>query len=172
MANLGVLKYGSDVLRTVAQPVEEITDEIRQIVNDMLDTMYASEGVGLAAPQVGVSKRIVVIDANPTDASSAPIIMINPEIVRHEGHIDAEEGCLSVPELRGEVRRSEKVVVEAIDLDGKKVTIEATDPLARIIQHEIDHLNGMLFIDHLSRLKRQLMKKQLRKIEESSKDLN
>ena len=170
MANLRVMKYGSSVLRQVAQPVEEITDEIRQIADDMLKAMYDSDGVGLAAPQIGVSKRIVVIDVNPNDLSCEPIALINPEIVEREGQEDAEEGCLSVPEVRGEVKRAEKVTIKALNLDGKKVRIEATDLFARAIQHEIDHLNGVLFVDHLGRLKQQLIKKQLRKIEKETKE--
>jgi len=170
MANLKIAKYGSDVLRNVAQPVEEITDEIRQIAEDMLKTMYASDGVGLAAPQVGISKRIIVIDAEPYDLSSEPIILINPEIVEREGEADSEEGCLSVPEIRGEVKRSGKVTVEGLNLDGEKVRLEATDLLARALQHEIDHLNGVLFIDHLNRLKKQLIKKQLLKMERETRN--
>ena len=169
MAKLKLMRYGSDVLRGVAQPVEEITDEIRQIAEDMLKAMYDSEGVGLAAPQIGIPKRIIVIDVDPYDPSNDPIALINPEIVEQEGQEDAEEGCLSVPEIRGDVERAEKVTVEALDLDGNKVRIEGTDLLARVLQHEIDHLNGVLFVDHLGRLKKQLIKKQLRKIEQETK---
>ena len=168
MASSEVKKYGSDVLREVAQPVEEITDGIRQIAEDMLKTMYSSDGVGLAAPQIGISKRIIVIDIDPYDPSYDPMVLINPEIVEREGQVDAEEGCLSVPEIRGGVKRSEKVTVKALNLDGERVQIEATDLLARALQHEIDHLNGVLFVDHLSRLKQQLIKKQLRKIKEEA----
>jgi len=170
MANTKIKKYGSDVLRQVAQPVAEITDEIRQLANDMLKAMYDSEGVGLAAPQIGVSKRVIVLDVDPYDPSCEPIALINPEIVERTGREDSEEGCLSVPEVRGEVKRSENVTVEALDLNGKKVRIEATDLLARAIQHEIDHLNGVLFVDHLGRLKQQLIKKQLRKIEKETEE--
>lgn len=170
MANLKIVKYGSDVLRSVAQPVEEITDEVKQIAEDMLKMMYVSDGVGLAAPQVGISKRIIVIDVDPYDPSYDPIVLINPEIVEREGEADSEEGCLSVPEIRGEVKRSEKVTAEGLNLDGEKVRIEATDLLARALQHEIDHLNGVLFIDHLNRLKKQLIKKQLSKIERGTRN--
>ncbi len=170
MADLRLRKYGSDVLRQVAQPVEEITDEIRQIAEYMLEAMYDSDGVGLAAPQIGISKRIVVIDVNPYDPSCDPIALINPEIVEQTGQEDAEEGCLSVPDVHGEIKRAEKVTIEALTLDGKKVRIEATDLFARAIQHEIDHLNGILFVDHLGRLKQQLIKKQLRKIEKETRE--
>lgn len=167
MANLGITKYGNAVLRKVAEPVDKINDEIRKIVGNMIDTLYASnDGVGIAAPQIGVSKRIIVIDANPSDASAKPIIIINPEIVECSGEIKEQEGCLSIPEVRGDVKRFEKVVVEGIDLDGNRIRIEGTDLIARVLQHEIDHINGKLFIDHLSRLKLQLLKNQLRKIEQ------
>jgi len=165
MANLKLSKYGSEVLREVAQPVEEITEEIRKIADNMLRAMYDSDGVGLAAPQVGISKRIIVFDPEPLNMDSEPMALINPEIVERSGKADSEEGCLSVPDVRGEVGRAANVTVEALNLDGKKVRIEATDLLARILQHEIDHINGVLFVDHLSRLKKQLIKKHLKKIE-------
>ena len=170
MANLKLSKYGSEVLREVAQPVEEITEEIRKIADAMLRAMYDSDGVGLAAPQVGISKRIIVFDPEPLNMDSEPMALINPEIVERSGKADAEEGCLSVPDVRGEVGRAANVTVEALNLDGKKVRIEATDLLARILQHEIDHLNGVLFVDHLSRLKKQLIKKHLKKIEQETKE--
>jgi len=169
MADLKITKYGSDVLRKVAEPVEEITDEIRQLARDMLEMMYDSEGVGIAAPQIGVSKRIIIVDVEPYDLDKDPIVLINPEIVDQQGQEGAEEGCLSVPEVRGEVKRAEKVIVEGLDLDGEKVRIEATELLARALQHEIDHLNGVLFIDHLSRLKHRLIKKHLQDIEKETK---
>ena len=132
--------------------------------------MYDSDGVGLAAPQVGISKRIIVFDPEPLNPDSEPMALINPEIVERSGQADAEEGCLSVPDVRGEVERAANVTVEALNLDGKKVRIEATDLLARILQHEIDHLNGVLFVDHLSRLKKQLIKKHLKRVEKETKE--
>jgi peptide deformylase len=170
MAKLKIMKYGSDVLRKVAQPVEEITDEVRRLVEDMLDIMYDSDGVGLAAPQVGVSKRIIVIDVGPYDLSCEPIALVNPEVVILAGQVDAEEGCLSLPGIKGDVKRAETVTVEALSLDGKKIRTEAADLFARALQHEIDHLDGILFIDHLGRLKHQLIKKQLRKIEKEAEE--
>jgi len=170
MADLKISRYGSGVLRKVAEPVEEITDEIRQLARDMLERMYDSDGVGLAAPQIGVSKRIIIVDVDPYDPSKDPIALINPEIVDRQGQKSAEEGCLSVPDIRGEVKRAERVTVEGLDLDGNKVRIEATELLARALQHEIDHLNGVLFIDHLSRLKHRLIKKQLQEIEKETKN--
>jgi len=165
MEDLSITKYGNEVLRKVAEPVEEINDEIRQIVVDMLEAMYKFEGVGIAAPQIGISKRIIIIDTEPSNPASKPLVLINPEIVEKDGEIGEDEGCLSVPEIRGEVKRAEKVVVEGIDLEGNKIRVEGTELLARALQHEIDHINGKLFIDHLSRLKKQLIKNQLRKIE-------
>ncbi len=170
MANLKLSKYGSDILRAVAQPVEEITSDIRKIAENMLRAMYDSDGVGLAAPQVGISKRIIVFDPEPLNLDSEPMALINPEIVERSGQADAEEGCLSVPDVRGEVERAASVTVEALNLDGKKVRIEATDLLARILQHEIDHINGVLFVDHLGRLKKQLIKKQLKRIEKETRE--
>jgi peptide deformylase len=170
MEDLKIVTYGSDVLREDAQPIEEITDEIRQLADDMLRVMYASDGIGLAAPQIGVSKRIVVIDLSAYDVANMPLILINPEIVEKEGQAEAEEGCLSVPEVRGGVKRAERVVVEAMNLNGDKIRIEGTNLLARVLQHEIDHLNGKLFIDHFSRLKHQIIKKHLKKLEKESKE--
>lgn len=169
MSDQKIVKYGSSVLREVAEPIDKITDEIRQLANKMLEIMYQADGVGLAAPQIGISKRIVVIDISPHDPSAKPMVLINPEIIKSEGQTEAEEGCLSVPEIRGGVKRAEKVTVEALDLNGNKIGIEAQELLARALQHEIDHLNGKIFVDHLSRLKQQLIKKQLRKIEMETK---
>ncbi len=165
MSDQRIVKYGTSVLREVAEPVDEITDEVRQLASKMLEILYKAEGVGLAAPQIGISKRIVVIDISPNNPTAKPMVLINPEIIKSEGQAEAEEGCLSVPEIRGGVKRAEKVTVEALDLNGNKISIEAQELLARVLQHEIDHLNGKFFVDHLSRLKQQLIRKQLRKIE-------
>lgn len=164
MATLKVKKYGSPVLREVAKPVEEINDEIRNIVRDMIDTMYASEGIGLAAPQIGIPKRIIVVDINPSDMTSKPLVLINPVVLEQRGSIEAEEGCLSIPDIRGSVKRYQSVTVEGLDLEGQKIRIEATDLLARVLQHEIDHLNGKFFVDHLSKLKQMTLKNKLNKI--------
>lgn len=163
-----ITKYGAEVLRKVAEPVEKIDDEIKKIVNDMIESMYRNEGIGIAAPQIGVSKQIIAIDINPSDPSSKPIVLFNPRIIEKQGEVSAEEGCLSIPDVRGDVKRAEKIVVEAMDINGNQVRIEATDLLSRVLQHEIDHLNGKLIIDHLSRIKQQLLKKQLQKIKEQS----
>ncbi|MBM3212156.1 peptide deformylase [Candidatus Poribacteria bacterium] len=170
MTSSKIMKYGSKVLREVAQPVESITDEIKQIVDNMLEVMYKSDGVGLAAPQIGISKRIAVIDISPHEPSAKAIVLINPEILELEGQNEAEEGCLSVPDIRGIIKRSERIVVKALDLNGQEIRIEADGLLARAIQHELDHLNGKFFVDHLGRLKQQLIRKQLRKIESEVKE--
>lgn len=164
-----ITKYGDQVLRKIAEPVDKINDEIKKIVNDMLESMYKYEGIGIAAPQIGISKQIIAIDINPSDPESKPMVLFNPKIVEKQGEVSAEEGCLSIPDIRGDVKRAEKVIVEAMDIDGNQIRIEATDLLSRVLQHEIDHLNGKLIIDHLSRIKQQLIKKQLQKIKEQSK---
>ncbi|MFQ6041694.1 MAG: peptide deformylase [Candidatus Poribacteria bacterium] len=164
MAILEVKLYGDSVLREHAIPIEKITAAERQLAQDMLETMYAYRGVGLAAPQVGVCKRIIVIDIEPDDDSHKPTILINPQILSQEGEAVLEEGCLSFPGIREEVKRPAEVVVEGLDAAGQIVKIEAGDVMARALQHEIDHLDGILFIDHFSRLKRKLLKNQLNKI--------
>lgn len=156
---------GDPVLRSRAVEVEKIDDELRQLVEDMFETMYAAEGIGLAAPQVGVAKRLFVMDVR--DNETEPTAVVNPVIVEHSGSDRGEEGCLSLPGLVGEVERSAAVVLEGLDLKGHQLRIEATDLLARCVQHEIDHLDGILFIDHLSPIKRRMLlskwKKQQRK---------
>ena len=170
MADPKIVTYGADVLRLVSKPVENITEEIKQIAENMIRIMYRSEGVGLAAPQIGVSRRIIVLDVKPDDVDSKPIVVINPEILGQEGHIEGEEGCLSVPDIRGVVKRAGKVAVQGLDLNGNEIQIEGTELLARALQHEIDHLNGILFIDHLSRFKHRLIKKQLQRLEKETRE--
>jgi peptide deformylase len=140
---------GSPVLREETQVVTEVTDELRTLIDDMFETMYAASGIGLAAPQVGRTERIAVVDVE-----GEKYALINPEIVEREGKERAEEACLSIPEIYGHVERAKRVVVQAIDRDGKPYEVEATALLARCFQHEIDHLHGRLFIDYLSFLKR------------------
>jgi peptide deformylase len=142
-------------LRAVTDPIAEVDDEIKTLAKDMLDTMYDAPGIGLAAPQIGVMKRIVVMDLAEQDATPTPLVMINPEITHFGEELQVtEEGCLSIPELYYEVERPNNVTVVYTDLDGKKVTLEAEGKLAVCIQHELDHLDGVLYIDYLSRLKR------------------
>ncbi|GLQ53239.1 peptide deformylase [Devosia nitrariae] len=142
-------------LRAVADPIEEVDDDVRALARDMLDTMYDAPGIGLAAPQIGVMKRIVVMDLAKEGEDPAPMVLINPEILKvsEETQI-TEEGCLSIPELYYEVERPAEVTVRYTDLEGKTVEVEAKERLAVCMQHELDHLDGVLYIDYLSRLKR------------------
>jgi peptide deformylase len=142
MPVLDIAKYGEPVLRVRCKAVERVTDETRRLIADMIDTMNDAAGVGLAAPQVRVPERLFVYDVG-----EGPEAIINPEFVRREGHVVATEGCLSIPRLQGEVARSQKVLVRGLDRHGKKVRIEAEEWLARVFQHEMDHLDGVLFID-------------------------
>lgn len=164
MALLEIKKYPERVLREKALPVEEINGEIERLIDDMIETMYAAPGVGLAAPQVGVSKRVVVIDVSLREEEKRPLlVLINPEIINCEGEIESEEGCLSLPEYIASVKRSEKVIVRGLDRNGKPVEIEGGGLLSRALQHEIDHINGTLLIDRISRIKREFFKKRYQK---------
>jgi len=147
---LDIRVLGDPILREETKEVGQITDEIRQLVKDMFDTMYLAKGIGLAAPQVGRSERLAVIDVN-----EKPFVIINPEVIETPGKpAKAEEGCLSIPDVYGDVERPSRVRVRALDIEGKPFEIEATELLGRCLQHEIDHLHGKLFIDYLSFLKR------------------
>jgi peptide deformylase len=146
---LDIRVLGDPVLRDQTNVVEDITPELRRLVEDMFETMYAAKGIGLAAPQVGRSERLSVIDVD-----DQRIVLINPEILEAEGKTKGEEGCLSIPEIYGDVERAARIVVRAIDIDRKPFEVEGRDLLSRCLQHEIDHLHGRLFIDYLSALKR------------------
>jgi len=161
MALLNILEYPDPRLRTRAQPVETVDDALRQLIDDMLETMYAAPGIGLAATQVDVHKRLLVADVS--EDHSAPVVLINPKIVEEDGKQKAEEGCLSVPGIYEKVDRAEHIVVEALNRDGETFRMEADGLLAVCIQHEMDHLDGKLFVDYLSELKRQRMRKKLEK---------
>ena len=161
MAILKILEYPDPRLRTKAQPVDVVDDEIRQLAADMLETMYAAPGIGLAATQVDVHERLLVLDVS--EDRSAPMVFINPEILASEGSMKADEGCLSVPEIYEAVERAEKIRVKALDRDGQEFEMEAEGLLAVCIQHEMDHLEGKLFVDYLSMLKRSRLKKKLAK---------
>jgi peptide deformylase len=151
-------------LRAVADPIIEVDDEIKSLAKDMLDTMYDAPGIGLAAPQIGVMKRIVVMDLAGEGEPAAPLVMINPEIIAFGEQMQVtEEGCLSIPELYYEVERPNEVTVKYTDLDGQEVVKEAEGKLAVCIQHELDHLDGVLYIDYLSRLKRDRVIKKFEK---------
>ena len=161
MAVLTILEYPDPRLRTVAQPVAEVTEETRRLVDDMLETMYAAPGVGLAATQVDVHLRVIVTDVSET--KDEPLCLINPEITERGGQELGEEGCLSVPGVTESVERAAHIRVRALDRNGETVEMEADGLLAVCIQHEMDHLEGKLFVDYLSELKRQRIKKKLTK---------
>jgi len=152
------------VLKENALPVDRVDDAVRRLLDDMAETMYAADGVGLAAPQVAVKRRVVVIDASPRQEGQKLIHLVNPEIVKYEGKISYTEGCLSIPGEAEEVERAAKVWVRALDYHGKPYELEADGLLAIALQHETDHLNGTLFVDHLSSLKRELIRKRMKKL--------
>jgi peptide deformylase len=161
MAKLEILTFPDERLRRCAEPVETVDDRVRQLVDDMLETMYAAPGIGLAAVQVNVARRVVVIDTS--DDKDQPLCLINPEILDRSGEEQMEEGCLSVPGFYEQVTRAERVRVRALDRNGEPFELEADGLLAVCIQHEIDHLDGRLFVDHISSLKRQRIRKKLEK---------
>ena len=161
MALLEILHFPDPRLRNIAQPVQTVDDGIRQLLDDMLDTMYAAPGIGLAATQLNIDKRVVVIDVS--EEKDQPLCLINPEILELEGVEEMEEGCLSVPGVFETVQRADQVRLRALDRDGKSVEIQAGGLLAVCIQHEIDHLDGKLFVDYLSQLKRTRIRKKLEK---------
>jgi peptide deformylase len=163
MALRPVRTYPDPVLAEPTRPVEGIDDDLRTLVRDMAETMYAAPGIGLAANQVGDGRRVAVIDLGDPKVHAGLIVLINPEIVERDGAIVWEEGCLSLPGVYEEVDRAESVSVRALDLDGRERTIQARGLLAIAIQHELDHLDGVLLLDHLSSLKRSLLKRRLRK---------
>ena len=159
MALLNILEYPDPRLRTRARPVERVDDETRRLIDDMLETMYAAPGIGLAATQVDVHERILVLDVS--DTKDDPRVYINPEIIARDGEATSEEGCLSVPGITESVLRSESIRVRALDRNGEVFEQDADGLLAVCIQHEMDHLEGKLFVDYLSQLKRQRIKKKL-----------
>jgi peptide deformylase len=161
MALLPILEFPDPRLRTKAQPVEHVDDDLRRLIDDMFETMYAAPGIGLAATQVNVHKRLVVIDVSET--RDQPLVLINPEIVERVGVEETEEGCLSVPGVFDKVKRADRIRVRALDRDGKPIDFNADGLLAVCIQHEIDHLDGKLFVDYLSELKRTRIRKKLEK---------
>ena len=166
MAILTVLHYPDPRLRKVAEPVEGVDDTIRQLVDDMFETMYQAPGIGLAATQVDVHKRIITIDIS--EDKSQPLCLINPEIVGSEGVEKMEEGCLSVPGIYEPVERAEKITVKALNQQGKTYEMQADGLLSVCIQHEMDHLQGKLFVDYLSELKRKRIRKKLEKLRQKT----
>lgn len=161
MAQLEILHYPDPRLRTEARPVENVDDQIRLLVDDMFETMYAAPGIGLAATQVNRHQQVIVIDIS--HEKDQPLCLINPEIIESDGAEESEEGCLSVPEIYDKVQRAEQVTVRALDRDGSVFTLKADGLLAVCIQHEMDHLQGKLFVDYLSPLKQQRYRKKLEK---------
>ena len=158
---LNILKYPDIRLRTIAKPVVSVDETIKQQVKDMFETMYEAPGIGLAATQVNFHKRIIVIDIS--DQCNEPICLINPEVIEKSGEIQWEEGCLSVPDYYENIIRANDIKVQALNQHGKTFELEASEMLSVCIQHEIDHLNGILFVDHLSKLKQKRLKKKTEK---------
>ncbi|VAY02401.1 Peptide deformylase [Arsenophonus endosymbiont of Aleurodicus dispersus] len=163
MSVLNILHYPDERLRKITEPVKKVDLEIQRIVNDMFETMYEEKGIGLAATQVNILKRIIVIDVSKY--RNERLVLINPVILDTSGQMGIEEGCLSVPEQRAFVLRAKGIKIKALDLNGKPFKLETNDLLAICIQHEIDHLNGKLFIDYLSALKRQRISNKIKKLE-------
>lgn len=163
MAIREILKIGHPTLTQKATPVKSVDKEIIDLARDMIETLHAAPGIGLAAPQVDVSKRLIVIDLSVGKDPGSLIVLINPELISQEGSVVCEEGCLSVPDVHEMVARPHKVAVRGLDLGGKTISIDGEDLLARVLCHEIDHLEGRLFIERLSPLKRALIRKKFRK---------
>jgi peptide deformylase len=164
MSILDIVTIPDPVLRQTAQPFERVDDEVRRLAKDMLDTMYDAPGIGLAAPQVGVSRRLIVLDVSEKDGETNPLVMINPEIVRLAGERRSyEEGCLSIPDVKVEIERPAGLTVRYLDRDGRLQELSAEGLLATAIQHEVDHLDGRLIIDFLSRLKRDIIVRRFKK---------
>jgi len=160
-----ILKYPEPILERMSDPITEFdTPELHQLVADMFETMYAHKGVGLAAPQVGLTKRLTVIDCSAGEDESQKVVLINPEITHLEGSQVGEEGCLSIPGFREDVKRAKRAIVRARTAKGQTIELTGEDLLARAIQHETDHLNGVLFLSHLSMLKRDLIRRKIRKL--------
>jgi peptide deformylase len=164
MAVREIVRYGEPVLREDCRPVEKIDDHVKKLVRDMFDTLHKANGLGLAAPQVGEDLRLFIIDLSQVDFDAEPLVIINPEIIEKKGEVVGEEGCLSFPGLYFDVPRAEEVVVEYQDLEGKRKRMKAYGMTARAIQHENDHLNGVLFIDYLSAAQRDIFAGRLKKI--------
>ncbi len=161
MAILEIKEYGEPVLREKSLPVKEITPEILNLIKDMAETMYTASGEGLAASQVGIPKRIILVDVDVEEEGL--IVLINPMIIKSEGEIVAEEGCLSVPDIYSKVKRSSKVTIKALNENGDPIEITKEDLIARALQHVIDHLDGILFVDIIGRMERQILLNKLKK---------
>lgn len=163
MAVLEILKYPHPLLKKRSKEVDRIDREVRKLIRDMVETMYNVNGIGLAACQVGIPQRMIVVDVSPIDPEQSFFAMINPEIISEEGEIEHEEGCLSVPDCLEKIKRKEKIHVVGISLEGKEMEVSGEGVLAFALQHEIDHLNGVLILDRISRLKREIYRNKLKK---------
>ena len=159
-----ILIWPDPILKQTAKPVAKVDDSIRTLVKDMFETMYAADGVGLAAPQVGILQRVIVLDTTPRQSESKPIAMINPEIIAMEGETTYTEGCLSIPGEAEDVDRAAVVTVKFLDPEGKEQTLKCDGLLAIAVQHETDHLNGTVFVDHVSTLKREIIRKRMKRL--------
>ena len=159
-----IVKFGDPVLEKPAEPVTVFDDELKKLVEDMFESMYAAHGVGLAAPQIGISKRLAVIDVTFKEDPDAKLVLANPEIIKTEGRHTQNEGCLSIPDFREALARPRKVTIRAQDVNGKFYEKTGEELLARAFLHETDHLNGKLYISHLSALKRDMIKRKIRKL--------
>lgn len=164
-----IIRYGQPVLEQKAEPIIEFeTSELHTLIEDMFESMYAARGVGLAAPQIGISKRVAVIDVSTGEDPAQKIVLINPEIVAREGSQTNEEGCLSIPTFREPVTRAKKVTVRALDAKGAEFEMTGEDLLARAFLHETEHLDGRLYISHISPLKRDLIRRKIRKLQKAN----
>jgi len=170
MALRYIVKYGHPVLRLKARQIKEIDDSIRDLAEDMIETMVAAEGIGLAAPQIAESITLLVINSGLDEEDGPPRVYINPVILEEDGTFSLEEGCLSIPDIREDVVRPEVIKIQYQDLDGREHEEECSGMLARVLQHEVDHLNGVLFIDRISQIKRKLLSKKLKAIVAQSKE--
>ncbi|MFY2556631.1 peptide deformylase [Myxococcus sp. CA051A] len=162
-----ILIWPDPILKQKAKPVTKVDDSTRALVKDMFETMYAADGVGLAAPQIGVLQRVIVLDTTPRQPESKPLAMINPELVALEGETTYNEGCLSLPGESEDVDRAAVVTVKYLDVDGQEQTLRCDELLAIAVQHETDHLNGTVFVDHVSTLKREFIRKRMKKLKAS-----
>jgi len=166
MSILEIKKYPDEILKKKSSPVENIDGDLQRLIDDMVETMHAAFGIGLAAPQIDVSKRLIVVDVSTKEEKYPPIVLINPEIIETDSFIDSEEGCLSIPGYISTIKRAEKIIVRGLDRDGRPLQFEADGLFARAIQHEIDHLDGILFVDRMSYIKREFFKKRYLKRQE------
>jgi len=164
-----IVYYPDPILRKKTTRIQDIDDEIKTLAEDMLETMYENKGIGLAAPQIGILKKIVTVDISGPEKRENPMVLINPEIYEKQGEVEGEEGCLSLPGFRCNVKRAEKIKVRFLDVDGKEHDISADELMSVCIQHEVDHLNGRLIIDYAGKLKRSMYEKKLKKIQRRAK---